>query len=220
MANNTKRHLYDPKLSGSHGGTYQPLDSSVSRVASGIIASGSPLMRQAAARGRATASSRGLLNSSIAAGASQDAVLGRAGAMASQTAGQNFEQNLAYQRMRGDLLGQTSAANIASRRLTQEERIEKRRMGREGAIASGARTQEERIEKRRMNRQAGFDRQERMSSSILGFEGVFQQAQNTINANQDIPAEARESLLADLSRRRNSNIRLMEQIYGIKLKWN
>lgn len=72
----------------------------VGTIAAEYASQNSGIMRQAAAKGMQTANRRGLLNSSIAAGASQAEVLERAVPMAMQTAQQNAQQNLSYQEFR------------------------------------------------------------------------------------------------------------------------
>ena len=67
-------------------------DSTASRVAA-ITAGGSPLMQQAATAGMQAANRRGLGNSSMAAGASQQAVIAAATPIASQDAQQTAQKN-------------------------------------------------------------------------------------------------------------------------------
>lgn len=68
------------------GGVRRKPTTDVAKIASNIIKKDGPLMQQARTDGLQYAASRGLLNSSIAAGAAQESVLSRAGEMASQIA--------------------------------------------------------------------------------------------------------------------------------------
>lgn len=91
----------NPTVTGMSRGTiarredYGP--TSVSEIASGIMGQDSPLMERAATEGRQFANRRGLLNSTLAAQASQGAVLDRVLPMAQQEAAQNFQRGMSRQ---------------------------------------------------------------------------------------------------------------------------
>src|SRR5437867_2242658 len=73
-------------------GTYTPpAGSDVATSVKNIVAEDSPLMQQAAERARQATNAKGLLNSSIAAGAEQEAVIGAALPIAQQQAQQSFQ---------------------------------------------------------------------------------------------------------------------------------
>jgi hypothetical protein len=74
---------------------YKNKETDVAKIAAGITGQDSLLMRQARTEGLKTANRRGLLASSIAAGAAQGAVVERAGQMAQATAGFNAAENVA-----------------------------------------------------------------------------------------------------------------------------
>lgn len=88
---------YQPGSSG-----YQGREDDVSKVAAGMMAKDSPLMQRAAAKGLMVANSRGLMNSSIAAGASMGSALDQVVPMASQTASQEAQKNMAGQKYQID----------------------------------------------------------------------------------------------------------------------
>lgn len=79
---------------------YKEREEDVAAIANKYASQNNALMRRAAASGTQTANRRGLLNSSIAAGAAQGAVLDQVVPMASQTAGQNFQRNASNQDFR------------------------------------------------------------------------------------------------------------------------
>lgn len=79
------------------GSTWTPQDDRVDTEVSRITSAGGPLMQQAKTDGLATAQRRGLLNSSMAAGAAQGAVLNAALPMAQQNAAQTAQKNLSNQ---------------------------------------------------------------------------------------------------------------------------
>lgn len=83
-----------PKIRGLG---YTDREDRVDVIAEGIMAKDSPLMQRARATGTAFANRRGLMNSSIAAGAQQGAVLDQVVPMASQNAQQEFQKNRAGQ---------------------------------------------------------------------------------------------------------------------------
>lgn len=93
-------------------GTWTAEDDSVSKQVTGLMSQDSALMRQAKAAGTTTAARRGLLNSSIAAGASQNAALGYVTPIASQQAQQiaTANNNAASIKATAD----NNAASIAS----------------------------------------------------------------------------------------------------------
>lgn len=76
---------------------YQGRIDDVGDVAAGMMAKDSVLMKKARADGAAFANRRGLLNSSMAGGAAESAMLDQIVPMASQTAQQRFQKNLSGQ---------------------------------------------------------------------------------------------------------------------------
>lgn len=76
-------------------GTWTPEDDDVGAQVSKTIAQGGPLMKAAKGMGAALANKRGLANSSMAVGAAQGEVLKAATPIASQTAAQTAQKNLA-----------------------------------------------------------------------------------------------------------------------------
>lgn len=76
-------------------GKWIPEDDSVVTRLNGLLASDSTYMQTARAAGTRTASRRGLLNSSIAAGAAESAAIAAGAPLASQDAQQTFQRNQA-----------------------------------------------------------------------------------------------------------------------------
>jgi hypothetical protein len=79
----------------------QQVDDSVINAVNKVTSQDSPLMQAARTEGLKTANARGLLNSSIAAGTSQDAMMRYAVPIGSQDASQNFQRN---QNARGSVI--------------------------------------------------------------------------------------------------------------------
>jgi hypothetical protein len=78
-------------------GNWKPEDDSVATRLNALTTSNSPYITAARTSGMATANRRGLLNSSMAAGASEGAAIAAAAPIASQDAQQLSQKNLAYQ---------------------------------------------------------------------------------------------------------------------------
>lgn len=114
--------VYQPAVAGSQGTTYDAAtrtvagDELVQNQLNRITASGSPLMTRAAESGLATANSRGLLSSSLAAGAAQNAVIENALPVAQQDAA-------TYTNVSDKNLGYTNEARQfnAGQNLTREQ---------------------------------------------------------------------------------------------------
>ena len=102
----------------------QPPNTTTSERTHAIIGQDSPLMRQAATRGRQYAHQRGLLNSSLAAGAAQGAVLDRSielGKADVEDEFRTFYAGLDRKKFESD-------ANYRNRALDQEKQLQERRI--------------------------------------------------------------------------------------------
>ncbi len=110
---------------------YVPRDDSVANGVANITSQSSPLMKQAAGAGMATANRRGLLNSGIAIGSAQNEVIKAATPIAAQDAAQaaqynlskqNFDQSSALQtdQMSGNVQIQTADLAAQQSRLEQQ----------------------------------------------------------------------------------------------------
>jgi hypothetical protein len=100
----------DPKLNQDAG-----------KELTGLLSKDNPLMLQARTQGLQTAASRGLLSSSMAAGASTAAMVDRAAPLAQQNAAQNAAQNLSYQGYTQSSANQATDIAAQSARQTQQE---------------------------------------------------------------------------------------------------
>lgn len=104
-----------------------------------ITSQDSALMQAAKTEGLKVANSRGLLNSSIAAGAAQDATLKYAMPLASQEASQNFERNANARNFEYGMASQDSAQGFQSAENTLSRGLEERMQG--ASIAAADRQQ-------------------------------------------------------------------------------
>lgn len=147
------------------------------RVAS-LTSQDSPLMQQARTRGLQTAASRGLTNSSLAAQAAQEAVIGAATPIASADAGLYQQQSLTNQTARntantnnaqigatlgGQALGLENSNQQQTRALEQSES----QFGRSLAEQTAQRTQQ----------QQQFEAGQTLTREMFGSDEAFRQAQ-------------------------------------------
>ena len=160
---------------------------SVSERVRALVSSESPLMRLAKTQGLQAANQRGLLNSSMAIQASQDAMLRQAVPIASQEANLDFNERL----------------NLSRQQFERER--QNVRIAAEQRIAA-------------MNLRGSF--QQSAMSLAESIEGRYMQAINAVNQNTNLPAEQRQQMLDLAARLRDSSYRLMQQIYGIELRWS
>lgn len=93
--------------------------SNVSHIAAEMAAQRNPLMQRAQTEGKQVANRRGLLNSSMAAGASMNAVLDRVVPMASQESQQRFQGGLSRQESAQRIREAENQGDIQSRLLEQ-----------------------------------------------------------------------------------------------------
>ena len=65
---------------------------------------------------------------------------------------------------------------------------------------------------------AAFER-EKATAALAQFDNNYQEAFQTISANENLPAETLEQYLTHLAALRDTNINLVEQLYNIDLVW-
>lgn len=211
-------------------GTFDPDDASVSTQLSKVLSTDSPLLTGARTRAAQVANRRGLLNSSMAVQAGEAAAFDVALPIASQQAGQIQQANL--QRTQ---IGSTE--RLAARELGSRSELLKTELGsRETLTREALRSQEStsaaEITSREVISEAGIAAQERIAASnvasferekataaLAQFDNNYQEAFQTISANENLPAETRERYLTHLAALRDTNINLVEQLYGIDLVW-
>lgn len=177
---------------------YEDLSSaSVESRLKGLMAQQNPLMRQARTQGLQSANRRGLLNSSMGVQAAQTAQLGAALPIASQEAQQanaRIMQGREFEHLRG-MQGRQykhEAAQLGRELGSREKLAQMDVAARERQVAA--------------NMAAEFDR-------------TYSQQLATIMNNEKIPASVRQQYFTHAAEVRNSNLRLVEQLYGIDLDW-
>lgn len=172
-------------------------NTSVSRRLSGLLQKDSPLMKQAETRGLQAANRRGLMNSSMGVQAAEAARLDAALPIASQEA------------------QQAQQSNLQRTELTTQQRMQQADIQFRERISSLDREAQERIAS--MNVAAS----ERQAASQLAanFESSYSQIISNIMANPELPSNVRQQLIRQAQTIRDSNLALVEQMYGIELEW-
>jgi hypothetical protein len=173
-----------------------------------ITASDSPLMKQAEQRGFQVANRRGLLNSSIAAGASQAAVLDAATPIATQDASQNFQKNLATQNFQQNRVLQSDADTSATARTAMQ-------------IGSSEKIAQLNDATQRFTTGLNVQAAEKANAASLAnaFTQTYSQMFGEIAKNADLPKETREQYLTHIMNVSNSNFSLMQGLYGVDFKY-
>lgn len=184
---------YDPNT-----GMWKPdANSSTADNVTKLTATDSPFMAQAKARGIDTANQRGLLNSSIAAGASQKAAYDAALPIAKADA------NISAQK---DISAQQFAQNkdLQTQQIASTEKIAGEQKDTQLAVAD-------------MNVRSNA--QDKSAAAAQNYASIYGSMVNNINANKDIPAASRAKYLADAKTFYDNSMRLVEQTYNVQLDW-
>lgn len=150
-------------------------DDSVQTQLNGLLKQSNPLMQKAKTEGMQFANRRGLGNSSIAAGATQTAMLDKAVPIASQDAAQIHTKNLQAQQITGQ-------KDIAGMNISAHDR-------------------------------------EKAMSATAAFENSYGEMFRTIAQAHELPADVRDKYLTHITKIRDSNLNLVEQLYNVDLQW-
>jgi hypothetical protein len=174
----------------------------------GLLSQNNPLFQNARVEGMRFANRRGLLNSSIAGQAAQQAVLGVALPIASQEAQQENQRVI-------QLRDQAFSGDQAERERQQAQLLQRNQ------LASSDRQFFARLAEERAANLRGLEGERQRGAAALAASAEQNYATifSNIANNDRIPAQAREQLLAQAARQRESTLRLVRQIYGIQLQW-
>jgi len=163
-----------------------------------ILDKGGPLMERAAAQGRSYANSRGLLNSSMAAEASQNAILDRALPIASQDAGTHARAGDMVRSHRMDLQLQDEG---------HQDILERIRVEHDNLLS-------------RMDR----DQRYKLESTLIGGSQRIQEMviaeMGAINRTQGLTPEQQNKALIDVQRRAAAHMRFMEGLAESSPNWD
>lgn len=163
----------------------------------GMLTAGNPYIEQAKSAGLDVANSRGLLNSSIAAGASEKAAYDAATPIATADASIAAQKDLSKQ-------SYLQTADIAAKQSASTENIAGMSNQKDLTVAD-------------MN--VASNKQDKASTAAQNYANIYATQVNTINNNKDIPASSRASYLAQAKSDYDNNLALVEQMYSVKLDW-
>lgn len=182
-----------------------------------IISKDSPLMERARTKGFQVANSRGLLNSSIAAGEAMNSMidaaipLAQSDATSALTVSENSRDR-----------GFRSTEAEKDRDLTRSENIEDRKFqGNQNRLDRGFTREQNQLD-RDLNQQIArwnldASEQGNVSSILASYEAADAQIISAINSNPELDAQTRTNLLNDAKNRRDGRIALVETVYDIDL---
>jgi hypothetical protein len=223
------------------GGKWQPEDDSSVTKLNAITSTDSPTMQLARATAAETANGRGLMNSSIAAGAGEAASIAAAAPFALQDANNTAQKNISYQdagqsadlsRQQAEqaLSAQQEAEGAQSRLSTQEYGQQTGLLGVQSQAAKDLAAQQAASTKdlANVNNDAEMKRtaatlastERGTATAALGNnEAAYLDAFGKIAQNPDIPAASRDAYLSNILAIRTQGNDAVQQMYGISLNW-
>jgi hypothetical protein len=198
---------------------YQNKETDVAKIAAGITGTDSLLMRQARTEGLKTANRRGLLSSSMAAGAAQGAVVAKAGELAQATAGYNAAENVAT----ADRLSteKRAAAQLASTEklnantLTAQQKLQTQALASESKEKKLDRGLQTELAKWNLD---SSDKQN-AASMLSTSETLFQQSLASINSNKDLSAAQRTAQIKALTAKNASFVTAIKSLYDVDISF-
>lgn len=198
--------MADPLTSPTPATTYGEND--VQNRVKNIASQDSMLNQMARTEAAKVMNSRGMLNSSMYAGAAQDAVLRQAVPIASQESNQAFQS---YEsKLQRDSTEGMQAKDIANQKDLQQKDITFRTG--EGALdrASQEKLASWNLKSQDRNAAAQF---------LTNMETMYQSAYQSVMANPNLDAKQRTEQLTAAKSMRDRQLNFTEQLYGIDLNW-
>jgi hypothetical protein len=196
-----------------------PPRETVTERVNAILSSGGPLMERAKTDGLRAANARGLLNSSMAVGAAQDAVYKVAVPMASQEASESFQANQGALD-RGQQSQMTDWQLSAQERMTADELFSREKLS-GNEIASRERVSAAELtsrEKLSANELAA-QRQANTAQFATNMQDMYSKDFYSIMQNENLSAADRDKFVTSITTRRDKNMNLVEQIMNVDLTW-
>ena len=187
---------------------YKNRKEDVAGLTADVLSEDNRLMRLAATKGVQYANRRGLMNSSIAAGASMDAQAEYAVDIAQKQAGINSRRNLSAQEARQDRQ-QTRLERQLDRRQTRlDYKFDSKLLAREEEMRLN-------IEKLGISAQEKTD----MTNMVTDIFDQYQKSVNTYLSNPDLTADQRNAFLSGAGEFLQPQMELIEELYGVDIKW-
>ncbi len=209
---------------------WNPETDKVSARLTGLLQEDSPLMQAAKTTGLKMANRRGLLNTSMAVGAAQGEMLKAAVPIASQESAQAAARGLSAQaaEQTGGLSAQeaTQAGVLSAQEAEQTGVLQERQFGRDYEIqARDITAQMDRLVPQLAQREqevlaniASNDR-EKATAGVRDMTQIYNEGFKAILANPDLDEAARGAYLTHIAELRETDLNLIEQLYGIDLTW-
>lgn len=208
----------------------QDANTDVMQIATGYMEQDSPIMQQAETAGRQAANRRGLLNSSLAVGAAQGAVIERILPMAQQTAQQRFQGEMSRQEYQQ---GQNMSAQefdqnarLSLQGFRQELASQAERIHAEFDLARiDARTRiaaievEGSIRERITGMEISANDRADMIGMLTSYGQQYQEQFRSILSNPDISGEDREDLMRAAGETYMRNVDVANGLFGYEIDW-
>lgn len=204
---------------GAASSPYARRDDSVVSALTRLTSQDSPLMRQAQTSGLQKANQRGLLNSSMAVQAAEDAAYAAAVPVASQEAAQASSENLANldasTRLRLQQLSDAGQMDRLTASINATNTQQQNEIAYQTAMKQLDRSLQEKLAK--MN----LDETQRASAaqSVLASQELYNNRVNNIMANTSLSAEDRTIQLASAKSFFDIQMDLVQQMYDVSLRW-
>lgn len=191
----------------------KPVEDSVVKHLDGILAKDSPLMDRAQTRGFQIANSRGLLNSSIAAGAAMGEMIDRATPIAQQEAQQGFGQNQQRREFEegGRVRGFQAGEAAKERDFTSSESQKTR----DFSTTEAQRDREQQTQIANMNLDAS--ERQNLSTTLSQMESLYASQYAAIMGNTELSSEQRTAQLTSLEATRRQRVDLAQQVYDVRI---
>lgn len=189
-------------------GSWTPEDDSVSSRVSALTSQDSALMRQARTSGMATANRRGLLNSSIAAGAGESAALGTATPIASQDAQQVYGKNV--QKLQGDQQMAQTQLQIDADKYKTDQSTASNKYQIDAQVAADR--------ERTTATLAAQDRQA-LAQATTNLSDSYRSGISDSMQNEKVPAATRTAAQQNLANLYQGSLARLQSIYNVNLSW-
>jgi len=195
------------------------VDDSVASHVGKITAQDSPLMQAAKTEGAKLANRRGLLNTSMASGASQDAVIRAALPIASQDAATGAARNAGARAFEYGMAGQERDIAFRSDLFDRDLAGRTYLQGQEFDFNRGENALNRDLQERLTSWQLDSSDRNAAGQFLTNMENMFQNQFNQIMANTSLSAIDRTSFLESARNMRDIQLQFVEQLFSIELDW-
>lgn len=196
-----------------------PQDASVQTQLGKVLAEDSPILQTARTRAAQEAEGKGLLSSTMALQAGEQAVIESALPIAQQEAAQLSQTNLQQRQLQSQEQlareGFQVSKEFQERGLLSQAELQAADLAQRTETANLDRDVQERIA---LLNVAAHDR-EKATAAAIQVANIYGDMFRTIAANENIPTATRETFLEHIAATRDVNLNLVEQLYNFDLEW-